>query len=134
MVYHVHSSRFLVSIQAASISKSLTAFMAVVAALGRHCAVARQKSRAPGCSVDCLLPLRLQVGPFRIASDLSSSAGVFKLMSSTDKSSLQSGLGTAEEPLEGPCSSRSETKYGPHVRFRDSCLTLALRDVLVRTL
>ena len=125
-----------VSLQAASISKSLSAFMAVLTALAIHCAAARRKNRGtPGGPPGGPLSLLLHGGPpaGRLEdTNLTGAPNKGGLAATRPPTQSNSCSKPPDAAAGGPPSRRVRAPRGPHVRFRESCLTVALKDVLVR--
>ncbi|CDJ31317.1 sugar permease, putative [Eimeria mitis] len=135
--------------EAASISKSLSVFMAVLTALATHCTSARLKTKTqgptggpqggpPGGPQGAPLSLLLHGRrPALRAADAITPTGA------PNKKGFGLGGPPTQPSSSSKCSSSSSAAAvgaprprgfgapgGPPVRFRDSCLTVALKDVL----
>ncbi|KAL8447588.1 hypothetical protein Emag_004318 [Eimeria magna] len=139
---HHAPPKALLALEAASISKSLTAFMAVIAALGRHCAAAKNRCGDPrkvkGMIASQDRPLQPKYegfqatavkGPLPHASTRPSKAPL-EGPPAVKGTLTERGAGLGDFLGAPSVSFRAQSSGGPLVRFRDSRLTMALKEVL----
>ncbi|KAL8438510.1 hypothetical protein Efla_006170 [Eimeria flavescens] len=140
--WHQGPPKALLALEAASISKSLTAFMAVIAALGRHCAAARNGSRpfSRGALSGRLLQPELDSNKALTAQEPHKKTAATclphytQLRRAFEGPSAHGKNGEAAGDLMGlqgpPLRPAQQLPGWPLVPFRDSCLTMLLREVL----
>ncbi|KAL8271572.1 hypothetical protein Esti_004478 [Eimeria stiedai] len=137
---HHPPPKALLALEAASISKSLTAFMAVIAALGRQCAAAKlrggnsrkvkglphDRPLQPKCEGSQATPVKK---PLRSASTRPYKGPLDGPPAA--KGTVPERAGGLGDLLGAPrMSLQAQPSGGPHMRFRDSRLTMALKEVL----